>query len=49
MQLSQEQKLFLNFSLHFLNLEEILNSLTKKDDHQSFCISKITAFENVVR
>ena len=49
MQLSQEQKLFLNFSLHFLNLEEILNILTKKDDPQSFCISKITAFENVVR
>ena len=49
MQLSQKQKLFLNFSLHFLNLDEILNILTKKGDPQRFCISQITDSENVVR
>ena len=49
MQLSQKQKLFLNFSLHFLNLDEILNILTKKGDPQRFCIFKIMASEKVVR
>ena len=49
MQLSQKQKIFLNFSLNFLHLNSILNILEKKDDPHGFCISEITRSENVVR
>ena len=45
-QLSQKQKFFITFWLHFRNLSE---SLEKKDDPHSFCISEINDFENVVR
>ena len=48
MQLSQQQKPFLHFSLHFWNLAEISNILKKKDDARRFCISEITDSENVV-
>ena len=49
MQLSQKQK---NFSQYFAEiLESILNfqHFETKDDPHSFCISKITDSENVVR
>ena len=48
MQLSQKKKQhFLNFLLHFWNLNEILNILTKKVTFIDFVIS-ITGSENVV-
>ena len=42
MQLSNQQKLFLNFLLHFWNLAEILNILKKKHDPHRFCLFEIT-------
>ena len=41
MQLSQKQKTFSNFLLHLLNLDEILNILTKKVTLMHFAISKL--------
>ena len=41
MQLSQKQKTFSNFLLHLLNLDEILNILTKKVTLIHFAISKL--------
>ena len=41
MELSQKQKVFLNFWLHFWNLDEIFNSLSKKMIFIDFVISKL--------
>ena len=48
-QFSQKQKSFLDFLLHFLNVDEILNISKKKDDPHRFCISEAADYENVVR
>ena len=42
MTLSKKQKPFLNFLLHFWNLNQILNILEKKDDPHGLYISEIT-------
>ena len=39
------KKKFLNFFRHYLNLDEILNILKKKDDPYTLCISEITDCE----
>ena len=44
MHLSQKQKFFLNFFVHFLNINQILN-IFKKDEPHSLCISEITNLE----
>ena len=44
MHLSQKQKIFLNFFLHFSNLLQFTN-IFKKDDPHSLCISEITDHE----
>ena len=45
MQLSKKQKLFLNFSLRFWNLHQILSIFQTKDESQSLCISEIIDFK----
>ena len=49
MQLSEKEKLFLNFWPNFWNLFYILNILKKKDDRHSFFVSDIMGSENVNR
>ena len=41
MELFQKQKIFLNFLLHFWNLDEISNTLRKKMIFIDFLISKL--------
>ena len=41
----RNQKYFLNFFLHFLNLDSILNFFEKKKESQSWCVCEITDSE----
>ena len=45
MDLSQKQKTFSKFFLHFPNLHQIWNIYKQKDDAHSLCISEITDSE----
>ena len=45
MQLSQKQKIFLNFSLNFLHLNSILNILEKKMTLTAFVFRKLRALK----
>ena len=39
--LSQKQKIFLDFLLHFCNVHEILEHFQKKDEYSSLIVSEI--------
>ena len=45
MQLTQKQKTFLNFFMHFGKLDPILNISRKSDDPHSWCIFELAHFE----
>ena len=49
MELSQKQKIFFNFLLHFWNLHQILNILTKRMIVIAYVLCKLWTVKNVVR